>query len=98
MSERNKELTRQWFDEVWNRRQLATLLRMPAPGAAVHGLGEQGRVLHGAEEFLVFYQKMTGAFPDLWLTMEEVIGEGDLTAFRFRAEGTHLGDGIGISP
>lgn len=98
LAERNKQLTSQWFEEVWNQRRLATLMRMPATGVMVHGLGDGGRDLIGTEQFLVFYQKFTGAFPDLRLTMEQVIGEGDTTAFRFRGEGTHLGDGIGIAP
>jgi steroid delta-isomerase-like uncharacterized protein len=38
------------------------------------------------------------AFPDLNLTIEEQIAEGDMVATRWTATGTHKGDLFGISP
>lgn len=37
-------------------------------------------------------------FPDLNITVEDVIGEGDKAAVRWRATGTHTGDLFGMPP
>jgi predicted ester cyclase len=37
-------------------------------------------------------------FPDLRVTVEEVIAEGDLTAARLSVTGTHEGDHLGVAP
>jgi steroid delta-isomerase-like uncharacterized protein len=38
------------------------------------------------------------AFPDLRLTVEQVIADGDYVAIRWTARGTHRGDLFGIAP
>jgi steroid delta-isomerase-like uncharacterized protein len=38
------------------------------------------------------------AFPDLKITVDQIVGEGDLVAVRWTARGTHQGDLFGISP
>ena len=39
-----------------------------------------------------------GAFPDLKLTVEQVVAEGDHVAIRWTARGTHKGELFGIAP
>ncbi len=38
------------------------------------------------------------AFPDMEMTIEDLIGEGDMVAVRVSANATHLGDFRGIPP
>jgi steroid delta-isomerase-like uncharacterized protein len=38
------------------------------------------------------------AFPDLHLTIEDLIAEGDKVVVRFTARGTHQGDLMGVAP
>ena len=38
------------------------------------------------------------AFPDLEMTINETVAEGDLVAIRWTAQGTHKGDLFGIAP
>ncbi len=38
------------------------------------------------------------AFPDLHITFEDLIAEGDVTAARFTSRGTHQGPFMGLSP
>ena len=38
------------------------------------------------------------AFPDLHLTVEDMIAEGDMVVSRLKARGTHRGDLMGIAP
>ena len=46
-----------------------------------------------------FYEMLWGAFPDVEVTIEELVGEGETVAFRgahFR--GTHQGEFMGVAP
>ena len=40
----------------------------------------------------------TTAFPDLQMTIDDLIGEGDIVACRFTTTGTHQGEFMGIPP
>lgn len=37
-------------------------------------------------------------FPDMFLTVEDVVGEGDVVVGRFTLRGTHLGEFLGLEP
>ncbi|HZU20890.1 MAG TPA: ester cyclase [Gaiellaceae bacterium] len=39
-----------------------------------------------------------GAFPDLTMSIQQVVAEGDSVAIRWTARGTHKGDLFGIAP
>jgi steroid delta-isomerase-like uncharacterized protein len=54
--------------------------------------------LRGPEEFKQFVRMYRSAFPDLVLTVEDQIAEGDRVVTRFTARGTHRGDLMGIPP
>ena len=92
----NKELTRRWFEEVWNQRRSEAIDPLLAPDGIAYGLDAPGSTPKpGPEHFRAFWQKFCGAFPDLRVVIEDVIGEGDKTAARFRFHGTHRGDHLG---
>ena len=57
----------------------------PAPG--------QGDGLQGLRDLMVMF--FTG-FPDIKVTMNQVIAEGDIVAGAMTTEGTHVGDFMGI--
>ena len=46
----------------------------------------------GVEAVKLFNQQTRAAFPDLQLTVDEVIGEGDKVVVRWTMRGTHLGE------
>ena len=54
--------------------------------------------MRGADGFKPFQAQFVGAFPDLHITLEQVIAEGDLCACRFSGTGTHTGDHLGFRP
>jgi steroid delta-isomerase-like uncharacterized protein len=97
MAHDNKQLTRRWFEEVWNQRKVATIREMIVPGTVAFGLTESGSAM-SVEGFLPFFERFTGAFPDLRITVDDVIGDGDRTACRLRATGTHQGPHLGMPP
>lgn len=52
----------------------------------------------GVEGFMATVAFLRAAFPDLSVTMEEVLVSGDRVATRALARGTHLGEFLGVPP
>jgi steroid delta-isomerase-like uncharacterized protein len=94
----NKELVRRWFDEVWCQHRAEAIVEMSAPDVIAHNLGDGTEPFRGTAPFVEFHRKFTSAFPDLRITVEEVIAEGDLTAARIAVTGTHTGEGLDLPP
>jgi steroid delta-isomerase-like uncharacterized protein len=93
MATDNRALTRNWFERVWNQRDRRAIEELLAPNAVVHGLGDD-RVGHAP--FHEFHQMFLGAFPDVTVEVDDVIGDADKTAARFTVRGTHHGDHLGF--
>jgi steroid delta-isomerase-like uncharacterized protein len=96
MSQENMAIVRRWFDEVWNRGQVATIHELMAADAVGVGQGGAEVVIHGPHEFQVFVEKLRGAFPDIHVTIEDVFATGDRVAARWSATMTHRGDHLSI--
>ena len=71
MSQENVAIVRRWFDEVWNRGQLATIHELMAADAVGIGQGGGEVAIRGPQEFQVFVEKLRGAFPDIHVTIED---------------------------
>jgi steroid delta-isomerase-like uncharacterized protein len=86
MSEDNKALARRSWEVVENLDILdevyASDLVWHEPDQDVHGLEE-------ARQFVTMYKT---AFPDLNVTVEDVISEGDNVVTRYTIRGTHQGE------
>jgi steroid delta-isomerase-like uncharacterized protein len=96
-TEKNKQLSRRWFEEVWNRRRDEAIDELFAADGIAHGLEPMElAALPGPEPFRVFWKRFCGAFPDLYVTVEDVIAEGEKTAVRISFRGTHRGDHLGV--
>lgn len=91
-------LTRRWFEEVWNQRRTETIDELLSPEAVIHGLDENGSDLRGPEEFRAFHATFVGAFPDMRVTLEDLVAAGDRVAVRFSASAAHQGGHLGIAP
>jgi len=93
----NKEVVRRWFEEVWNQQSSESIRQMfPADGIA-HGLAADGGPLHGPQGFMNFHQAFLNAFPDLRISIEDYIAEGDKVAVRWSVTGTLRGNGLGVT-
>ena len=98
MSEQNKELIRRWFEEVWNKGRADAIDEMLAKDGIVHGLSnETGEPLRGADAFREFHKKFYDAFPNIVVTVDDTIAEGDLVVARCSVRGQHTGDGLGFA-
>lgn len=97
MSEENKALVRRWFEEVWNRGRADAIPEMFAAEGIAHGLsGDPENPLRGPENFKPFHSQFRGAFPDIYVVVEDLIAEGDKVAVRCSVRGKHLGDHLGM--
>jgi predicted ester cyclase len=94
----NKALIQRWFEEVWNQGRQEVIEQLRAPHATGTGLGEGNTKTQGPAEFTVFFLNLRGTFPDLHVSIEDILAEGDKVAVRFSVEGTHSGAALGVTP
>lgn len=86
-------VVRRWFDEVWNRKHLDAIDELLAPAAIDHGLADVG---HGRGAHRYYAQQFLQAFPDLFVTIDELHSEGDVVVVRGTHRATHKGAWAGI--
>lgn len=96
MSAENIRVMQRWFDEVWNNGSMEAIDELFAADGIAYGLGEAGKDVRGAQGFKPFVQRIRGAFPDIHITVDDNISEGDKVATRFTATMTHTGDDLGF--
>lgn len=94
--EANKALIRRHFDEIWNGRWLDIAKELVAPSYHSH-FPLPGQPA-GIEGFVYAIRLLHASFPDLQITVEDLIAEGDRVVARLTAQGTHLGTFRGIPP
>ena len=95
MSEQNKAIVRHWVEEYWNKGNLALLEETLATNYVLH---DPAGPVNGHESFRQFTRMYRTAFPDIHLTLEDVIAERDKVVWRYTARGTHQGELMGIPP
>jgi steroid delta-isomerase-like uncharacterized protein len=96
MSEANKLVAKQWFEQVWNQKSEAAIDRMFRPEGKAYGFVGPDGVLEGPEAFKEAHRAFCSAFPDIHVEVEDVIAEGNRVAVRWTATMTHLGDQLGF--
>ena len=87
-------LVRRWFEELWNKRNPDILNELLDPNAV--GETEGGRISGHAEFIQKLHAPLMGAFPDLRVTLDDIIADGDSAAVRWTFEATHGGDTLGV--
>lgn len=102
MSEANKELVRRHFEEIFNRQNLDVCDEIMAEDYVEHGVAPfarsaPGRV-NGPEAMRGTAEWLLAQYPDLHMTIEAMISEGDTVAVRILSEGTNLGPLNGVVP
>jgi steroid delta-isomerase-like uncharacterized protein len=98
MKDENEALIRRWFEEVWNRGRADAIDEMFAEDGIAHGLSdESGSPLIGPAGFKKFHAKFREAFPDIVVTVEDTVSEGDKIAARCSVRAKHTGDSLGFA-
>lgn len=97
MSEENKALVRRWFEEVWNQGNAAAIDELLAEDGVIHGLMDAGgNPVQGLPSFHEFHTQFRGAFPDISVSVEDLISEGDKVVARCSVRGKHTGEHLGF--
>ena len=94
MSTQNKKLARQVFD-IQTNGNVALIDQIVARDYVGH---TQPKDIHGPEGARKFVAMLRGAFPDMQVTIEDQIEEGDQVATRWTCRGTHQGPFLNMPP
>jgi steroid delta-isomerase-like uncharacterized protein len=93
--EQNKKVFERVIEEVYNKGNVDVLNEAFAPNFIEHQAGIVPPTAEGVKRSVAF---LRGAFPDIKLTIEEIIASGDKTWARITAHGTHQGPFMGLPP
>ena len=94
MSE-SEAVVRRFLDEVITEGNADALNEVMSEDLVWHG-GSFGEI-RGLDEFKQFIGQFLDAFPNLGVTIDDVIGGGDKVVTRLTVHGTHSGDLMGIA-
>ena len=89
-----KALVRHFFEEVWNKGNVAETESFLAPGFVSHNFLDVRIV--GPSEYAGAVTDYRAAFPDLHTTLEDVLVDGDRVVVRGLDRGTHRGNFLGL--
>jgi predicted ester cyclase len=95
--ERNKAASRRWI-EVFNERDNAAEADVRAQDYVAYAPASLEPAPLDSEAWTRFLGGFVDGFPDLKLTVEDAVAEGDLVAQRIHFEGTHTGEFQGLPP
>jgi predicted ester cyclase len=95
--EHNKALSRRWI-EVFNERDNAGEAHVRGPDYIAHAPASLEPAPLNSEAWVRFLAGFVEAFPDLQLSVEDAVGEGELVAQRVHFTGTHTGEFQGLPP
>ena len=96
-TEDNKTLMRHFFEEVYTKKKLAALEEFITPNHIDHSAAAASLPV-GPEGSRQAIGMMLTAFPDLHVTVEDMIAEGDKVVTRFTSHGTQKRAFMGIPP
>lgn len=84
-----EKLQRELFERVWNGRERTLIGTLFAPEGAHYGLRARGLVSRGPTGVEMMFDEFTAAFPDLMITIDDMISNGKSVATRYTLTGTH---------
>jgi len=96
IEEQNKEIVHRFFEEVWGLKKLDVIDEIFATDYVGHMTGSPD--ILGSEGLKQYATMMCISFPDLKLTIEAQVAEGDKVVARWTTTGTHKGELMNIPP
>lgn len=94
-TETNKAIYRRFIDEVFNQGHVEKVHEFLAPAYVMRD-GPPGA--SGPDAVVGIVRMFRAAFPDLAITIEEQVAEGDWVCSRSVTRGTHRGPIFGVAP
>ena len=91
----NEAIVRRIYEEVWNNRRLELLDELISPSHALQAPSVSGSAV-GPEVYKRHVLKFLKGFPDVRLTIEDIVGENEKIVVAWTLCGTHDGQFMGI--
>ncbi|MGH2374897.1 MAG: ester cyclase [Gemmatimonadales bacterium] len=92
LTERNKALVRRWIEEGFNQRNLKVVDELFAERVAVNGQ------IVGRDGLKESMSRHLRGFPDLHVTIDDIVAEGRKVGIWYTVEGMHRGEFEAIAP
>lgn len=87
-------VVRRWFDTLWNERNAAVIDELLTADSVCHA--DDG-VMRGPDDFRTRqYEPILAAFPDIRVTVDGLMRDGDEVVVRWTATGRHTGEAMGM--
>ena len=94
-TEANKALVRRFYDEVESQGRLDVVDELFAPTFVDTGHPDRGT---GPDSVKAHVSEMRTRFPDLTVTVDQLVAEGEWVVARLTSRGTQLGPFAGLPP
>jgi steroid delta-isomerase-like uncharacterized protein len=96
MADENKRIARRALEEIYNAGKLEVVDELIAPECVSYDVA-MPEPLRGRDAVKQQAQGYRSAFPDLRITIDQQLAEGDSVCTRWTARGTHRGELFGIA-
>ena len=93
-TEQNKSIVRRWVEEGWNKGNLEVVDQVYAPTYVQHEPAPE--TVNSSETLKQYVGTYLTAFPDLNLSIDDLVAEGDKVVWRFTSTGTQTGPFMGM--
>jgi steroid delta-isomerase-like uncharacterized protein len=94
-AEQNKSIVYRWVEAAWNHGDFSQSEQIYPSTYLLHDTSSP-EPFRGPAGLRGFISAFRTAMPDLHMTIEQIVAEGDMVAWRFRAQGTQTGALQGI--
>jgi steroid delta-isomerase-like uncharacterized protein len=98
MSEENKTISRRFIEEAFNKGNVDVIDEIVSSNIVTHDPAAPPNMPAGSEGVKQMVLGYRSAFPDIKVTIDDLIAEGDKVVTRWSARGTHEGELMGIPP
>jgi steroid delta-isomerase-like uncharacterized protein len=95
MSDENKKIARKLVEECWNKGRVEVVDELMSTGCRFHDPVFPS-LTSGAENFKQHIRTCRSAFPDLKVTIEDMIAERNEVVVHWTTQGTHRGSFLGM--
>jgi len=93
LEEQNKAIALRYYNEIMNQQKLATIDELMTPDF-LFTIPTHPEPFHGPDGFKNLVTMLSGAFPDVHLSIEHLLAEGDTVVGHWTGTGTHTGGAL----
>lgn len=90
IEEQNRAIAMRYYNEIMNQGNLATIDELMSPDF-LFTIPTHPEPFHGPQGFKDLVTMLRGAFPDVYLSVEHLLAEGDTVVGHWTGRGTHTG-------